>query len=177
LDEVARQARVGKGTIYLHFADKDDLIAETVSNGLAELCAALGEYVPRDAPFQEQLLSACALISGFFRRRRHLFQLLHTEEGRDRRRRKAICEKLGHWRGELWQRLTAVLRKGVEEGHVRHDVPPELLARYLLSMLRTRGRNRDLDQRSEEDSLSSLVDIFCHGVSHRPVPEPPGDAR
>ena len=38
LDQVARAAGVGKGTIYLHFADKDDLFFQVATSGFTQLC-------------------------------------------------------------------------------------------------------------------------------------------
>ena len=38
LDEVARVADVGKGTIYLHFSDKEDLFFQTAVAGYDEMC-------------------------------------------------------------------------------------------------------------------------------------------
>src|ERR1700694_5064801 len=41
LDDVARRAGVAKGTIYLHFADKETLFEELISSQLSPVVAAL----------------------------------------------------------------------------------------------------------------------------------------
>lgn len=50
LDDVVRQARVGKGTICRYCQDKDDLLFGTATRGFDELCEPLTREVPADAP-------------------------------------------------------------------------------------------------------------------------------
>ena len=41
LDKVAKKAKVGKGTIYLYFKDKDDLFRQTAKWGFEQFCESL----------------------------------------------------------------------------------------------------------------------------------------
>src|SRR5271166_3718094 len=58
LDDVARRAGVAKGTIYLHFRDKEALFQELVRVMLVPLVAALEALPPADVPVR-------ALLGGF----------------------------------------------------------------------------------------------------------------
>lgn len=165
LDDVTRTAKVGKGTIYRYFRDKDDLFFQTATSGFDELCELLRHQVPAGASFFDQLTEACGQISRFFEQRRQLFRMMQTVEGRM------------HWCGALRDRwlerrkglVTAVaeiLAKGVAEGQVRADIPPEVLAHLLLGLLRTRAR--DLSEAAPADcGLALVVDVFYNGVSQR----------
>ena len=82
LDDVVHAARVGKGTIYRYFKNKEDLFLQTAQGGFDELCEVIRREVPGDASFTEQLLSACRKISDFFARRRQLFRMMQTEHAR-----------------------------------------------------------------------------------------------
>jgi len=54
--------------------------------------------------------------------------------------------------------------RGVGEGAVRRDVPPETLAAFLLGMLRTRARDLpELD--GAAPSHQTVVDLFLHGAA------------
>ena len=67
LDEVARVADVGKGTIYLYFSDKEDLFFQTAVAGFDEMCELLGQNAAGGVPFRNRLLRTCETVSGFFR--------------------------------------------------------------------------------------------------------------
>jgi AcrR family transcriptional regulator len=76
LDEVASEAEVGKGTIYLYFSDKDDLFFQTAVAGFDEMCERLRAGAPDSASFRDGLVQACQIISGFFREHRPLFRMI-----------------------------------------------------------------------------------------------------
>lgn len=164
LDDVAQAARVGKGTIYRYFQDKDDLFFQTATSGFDDLCELLRREVPENNPFVEQLISACAQISGFFNRRRQLFQMMQVEEDRMYWFRGTIRDRWMAKRKHLVAALAEIIRKGVREGKVRTDIPPEVLANFFLGMLRTRAR--DLTNAPEAMQRHELlVDLFCRGAS------------
>ncbi|HUV38991.1 MAG TPA: helix-turn-helix domain-containing protein, partial [Planctomycetota bacterium] len=82
LDDVIRDARVGKGTIYRYFKNKEDLFLQTAQSGFDEVCEVIHCEVPGDASFERQLVSACRKISDFFTRRKQLFRMMQTEQAR-----------------------------------------------------------------------------------------------
>jgi AcrR family transcriptional regulator len=81
LDDVAARAGVAKGTIYLHFDDKEALFREIVGTMLVPLVAVLEEAPPPDVPIR-------AVIGHFFElfvqeiystQRRNVLRLVMTE--------------------------------------------------------------------------------------------------
>ena len=163
-DDIAQAARVGKGTIYRYFADKDDLFFQVATSGFDELCDLLERKVPENGRFAEQLLSACAEIPRFFERRKQLFRMMQTEEGRMHFSDSGLRERWMARRKKLVAAVAAILRKGVDEGALRSDIPCEALANFLLGMLRTRARDLagPLEPRLP-DGL--LVDLFYRGAA------------
>jgi AcrR family transcriptional regulator len=164
LDDVVREARVGKGTIYRYFTDKDDLFLQTATGGFDELCKLLSEEVPPDASFTEQLVSACRNIGGFFDRRRQLFRMMQSEEARMFWCRGEMRQRWVMHNTKLVSAVARIIRKGVQEGQIRGDIDPEMLATFLLGMLRTRARGlAELPEASRGFEL--VVDLFINGVS------------
>jgi TetR/AcrR family fatty acid metabolism transcriptional regulator len=164
LDEVAQVAKVGKGTIYLHFQDKDDLFFETANSGFDELCELIRRKIPERAEFSEQLLSACVEITRFFDRRRQLFRVMLSEDGQAPFFRGRLHDRWMEKRKNLVAAVCEILRRGVREGQVREDVPPEVLAVFLLGMLRARARDlRDAPEPWQR--LELTVDLFRNGVA------------
>ena len=70
LDEVAKAAQVGKGTIYLYFQDKDALFAELVCFRLAKLQNQLAEL--SGSSIEELPGKVFDLVGEFIRRHRNL---------------------------------------------------------------------------------------------------------
>ncbi len=166
MDDVAREAGVGKGTIYRYFQDKDDLFFRTATSGFDELCELLRRKVPGNASFAQQLLIACRQISRFFERRRQLSRMMQTEEGRASWGSGQLHQRWMDHRKRLVAAVTDMIRKGVTEGEVREDIAPEVLSNYLLGMLRTRGRDLcDAPQAMRQHEV--VVELFCRGVGRR----------
>lgn len=162
-DDVAREAQVGKGTIYKYFADKDELFFETVHAGLEELCEAI-EKVPADEPFGEQLLKASMEVSGFFKRKRQLVRAMQSEGGQGPFSSGKFAGEWAARRAKLLAAIAAIMKRGVEAGEVRADVEPDILAAFFLGMLRTRGR--DLTDTPEAMRPYELVvDLFRNGAA------------
>lgn len=163
LEEVARQAGVGKGTIYRNFIDKDDLLFQLATSGFDELCDLLKQEVPENGPFEQKLLSACKHISSFFAGRRQLLQVMQSETAQIYWPRGNFREKWIQQKQKLITTVADILSEGVRKGAVRPDLPADVLAAFLLSMLRTRGR--ELPEVPESlKSHELLVDIFLKGA-------------
>lgn len=163
LDDVARTAGVGKGTIYQYFTDKEDLFIQTATHGFDELCRLVTDTVAPEALFAEQLLSISRQIDAFFSRRRQLFHMMQSEEARMQ-----MCKgrPRRHWaqqRAKLVRAVTQVIEKGVAERAIRDDIAAEMLASLLLGTLRTRHRNSSA-QAKPPWPLETIVDLFCNGA-------------
>ncbi len=75
---------------------------------------------------------------------------------------------------QLVSAVAGIIRKGVDEGQVRRDVAPEVLAGFLLGMMRARAHmpteTADPSQGlgvNEARSVELVVDLFIHGVSQQ----------
>jgi len=162
-DDIARAAAVGKGTIYRYFHDKEDLFFQTATSGFEELCDLVRRHVTGTDAFDAQLLGVCEQITGFFDRRRQLFRMMQTEDGRILLAKGAIHDRWMAHRKKLLAAVADIIRTGVEEGAIRTDVSPEVLATFLLGMLRTRARELEGAPASAR-RLETVVDLFCRGA-------------
>jgi AcrR family transcriptional regulator len=164
LDEIARQADVGKGTIYLYFSDKEDLIFQAAVTGLDELCQLLQQNAVRGVAFHEALLQTCESLCAFFQARRPLFRIILSEGER-------AMEDVGvslrqRWRERrkpMVEAVAAIVGQGIASGEIRADLPAEILAEYLLGMLRTRSWELE-GWPDAQRSPAVVVDLFLNGA-------------
>jgi AcrR family transcriptional regulator len=173
LDEVAGQAGVGKGTIYLYFTDKEDLFFQTAVAGFDEMCVLLGGKATDGIPFREALLQTCETVSSFFRARRPLFRLMLAQGERALERGGSLRERWLERRKNMREAVAAIIARGIQAGDVRSSLPADVLAEYFLGMLRTRAWELE-DQPEPVQSQAALVDLFTTGAARRPDPEPTG---
>jgi len=171
LDEVALTARVGKGTIYRYFENKEDLYTQTVVSGLDELRELLERKDPVSAPFRGRLLTVCREISDFYQSRRSLFRMMQAEEIRLSGSKGPQHSTWAEHGDKIFSIVERILQEGVREGMVRDDIPPAVLGRFLLGMVRTRVRNMNSIP-EEIQGYEVLIDLFLTGASR---PGKPGD--
>jgi AcrR family transcriptional regulator len=164
LDDIVRDAHIGKGTIYRYFESKDDLLFQTALDGLDELQEVLERSIPAEGNFEEQILHAFRIIGRFSEKRRQWYRIMQAEANRMRCRRGQFRRRWRESRGRVATQLVGILQRGVAEGKVRKDVPPEAMAQVLLTMVDVRSRDMgDLPEKARSNEM--LIDLFCHGVS------------
>ncbi|HUJ43659.1 MAG TPA: TetR/AcrR family transcriptional regulator [Opitutaceae bacterium] len=164
LDEIARQADVGKGTIYLYFSDKEDVVFQAAVAGFDDMCRLLRENATHGDTFRERLLNTCAYIVAFFQARRPLFRIILSEGERDMEGSgPGLRQRWKERRRIMTEAVAAIIAQGVAAGEIRTDIPSEMLSEYLLGMLRT--RSWELEGWPEEQrSPVAVVDLFLNGA-------------
>jgi AcrR family transcriptional regulator len=127
LDDVAAAAKVGKGTLYLYFKNKDDLYISVIYNGFADVLKRLREEISgvHESPW-ETLRRIIATLSKFAVSNPHIYELMRSVP-LDRQR--------ADQRRELTELLEQTIRRGVRSGEMS-DPHPELTATFIPSMIR-----------------------------------------
>jgi AcrR family transcriptional regulator len=120
--EITRRAEVNRNTFYLHYRDKDDLVAQTLDGLFHEITAASREFVDRHGTLAASAVPASTL--GLFRElghRRELYRRLIGEAGTT-----VFGERLRAFHERqflrLWHDLGLIAPAG--------SPPPELRARF-----------------------------------------------
>jgi AcrR family transcriptional regulator len=125
IDDVARRAGVAKGTIYLHFRDKEALFQEIVRTMLGPIVSALEAIRPQDRPIRPLITSFIDLFvrEVYGTKRRDVLRLVMTEGPR--------FPKLAefHYR-EVVERGVAAMRGLLEQALARGELEHEALVRF-----------------------------------------------
>jgi AcrR family transcriptional regulator len=130
LDDVARRADVAKGTIYLHFADKEALFEELIRIELSPVVAALENVSHADIPFRmitNQLIEVFAREI-FETRRKDVIRLVITEGPRFPKLAEFYYREVI---SRVMETIRAMLRRAHERGELKTDALvrfPQLLA-------------------------------------------------
>jgi len=165
LDEVARTAKVGKGTIYLYFQDKDDLFFQSATYGVDQLCESVRASLPPEASFEEKLRAVCNRIDEFMEARKPAIRTIQDQDARAHAFRGKMRKAWLEHRNRLDALVGGVFAEGIEQGRVRVGLVPEVLARLLLGFMGGRAHAFE-DEPEKAPSIDRLVGIFLNGVSH-----------
>jgi AcrR family transcriptional regulator len=130
LDDVAKQAGVAKGTIYLYFADKETLFQELIRAQLSPVVGGVIHASHADIPIRQ---FAKQLVEVFVRevlgtRRKDVIRLVITEGPRFPKLAEFYYREVI---ARVLEAVRALLRRAVERGELKDDTlvrHPQLLA-------------------------------------------------
>jgi AcrR family transcriptional regulator len=172
LEEVAKAAKVGKGTIYLYFQDKDDLFIQTASAAFDGMCAQIREALLEEGDFEPKLQAVARRIRGFFEGQRWIRAILHELRGGPPGFKKKLHEeRRSHFR-RLDDLLAPLFRQAVEASTVRSDIEPSALARLFFVFIGGHMHAFE-EEAAAAPSLDTMVDLFLHGVTRSLSTETP----
>jgi AcrR family transcriptional regulator len=153
LEEIAREAGVGIGTLYRHFPTRDALISEVYRQGIGQL----GEAARRLAEEQPPLIALRAWL------------LLFVDYLATKKIMGAALQSLSAGTAELYANSGSVLEgaiglliaNGVKAKAIRYDLPPLDLLRAVAGVANTGS------EPGWEPAARGMVDILVAGLERR----------
>jgi AcrR family transcriptional regulator len=168
LEEVARRARLAKGTLYLYFKDKEDLYAQVVLDVFERLEASVVERYERSTGVVAKLRAVAEAQILFFSRNRdvfRLFSLLQTTEAALVHRR--LFGPLMEKRRLLETFLTELVEEGKSQGVIRSDVGTLAMVDSFIGMINQAVGRQCFDGRGNgeaEETAEAVMTILLTGV-------------
>jgi len=130
LEQVATDAQVGKGTVYIYFKDKENLYYSMISEGFAKLVQRLQQQLAaKQAHFAQRVRAIVAGLVEFGLQHPELFEVMRSV---------GVPPEDTAWdnkRKELANLIEQVVRDGVSSGECG-DEHPELIGLYIPAMVR-----------------------------------------
>jgi AcrR family transcriptional regulator len=115
IDEIAREAGVAKGTVYLYFKSKQEIYLAALRDGIEALNRQMRDQAAGDGSAHDRLRKLIATKIEFFDANSDFFQVLQSELGRVE---KTIgdCKDLYFEQARI---IEGVLQDGIKEGIVQ----------------------------------------------------------
>ncbi len=153
LDDIAKQACVGAGTLYRHFPSREALIEAVYRTEVAKLAAAERSFAEKLAPI-EALRAWMMLFVDYIAAKKIIAPVLNTLLGGASK----IFESTHH---QIWEAIRSLVKRAIESGDIRKDLDPIDLLRALIGVSNV-ATGPDWQQ-----SARRLVEILITGS--RPV--------
>jgi TetR/AcrR family transcriptional regulator, fatty acid metabolism regulator protein len=167
IDEIAARVGVSKGTVYLHFPSKEELVLAQLERGMRRFIQSADVVLTSAASPSEKLRSLIELIYGqTFRERSQFFTSI--QENAELRNRLMDRKREFHEQWEaLSQRVTQAFDDGKSRGEFDVTIPTPLLVSMFWSLLspHTYERVIEQEQMSIEEVVSHLSRFFFKGLA------------
>jgi AcrR family transcriptional regulator len=126
LDDIAKEARVGAGTLYRHFPTRDTLLEAVYHSEVAKLAAAEREFARTMAPV-EALRAWMLLFVDYIAAKQLIAPALNTLVG-------GTSKLYEGSRAQVSGAIEALVKRAIERGDIRRDIEPFDLLRALIGV-------------------------------------------
>jgi AcrR family transcriptional regulator len=169
IQDIAQHARIAVGTVYNHFAQKDDVLTALLEERTEEMLAALGAREGDGASFAHKLEARVRRMLAYVEEHRAFF-VIATEHGLFAGSA-APGVPAPTKRLRRVQKFRAAFRALVEEGVTSGDLEPveaDVLARFLGGTIRAFLLSSLADESGDvQGYAATIVDLFLHGAARR----------
>lgn len=160
--DIAREAEVGNGTFYLHFADKRDIFLAFSEEACAEIEAAIIGPLTGPAPWNIRILDTLKAALAFEEGERKviaaaLMDLSIIDPGPD--------VPVTRPRDRLAKLIAQSLQDGMDKGEIRADVDAELIAHALLGLVEQAAYHAERSNLSKDKVQETLAGFVIAGLA------------
>ncbi len=121
MQEIAEEAGVAKGTIYLYFRDRDELVEKTFETAINHLMTEIDSALGQEMPIEEKIRAVMQAHLRFFSEHREFFRLylsMRMPEGPAARQRRQSQNCRPQFRSRV-QRFADALTVAMDRGEIR----------------------------------------------------------
>ncbi len=168
VSQIAREAGVADGTIYLYFKNKDDILVQFFSFKARQAFTRFREEVDRADSAVDKLRNLIRRHLEEFQNDRNMAMVYRVETHQNSR---LIEEQIKEMSKMYLDIISEIVEQGQEEGAIRKDLYLGLVKRFILGavdeVINTwlhAGSNYNLVTMAEP-----LVDLFMRGIGHNNV--------
>ncbi len=161
IDDIAQEAGVAKGTVYLYFKSKQEIYVEALRDGVELLIEEMRAEAGRSGAAPDRLRCLLTAKVAFFDKHRDFFQILQSEVGHVERTM-AECKDLYFEQARI---VEGVLRDGIREGSV-HELNTRKAAFAIIDLTRGIAIQRLLGASKTRlnDEVEFLFSLLWKGI-------------
>ena len=164
--EIAKEAGVADGTIYLYFKNKDDILVQFFSFRAKQVFVSFREEVDRAQTSVDKLRNLVRCHLAEFQRDRDGAVVYQVETHQNSRLAEAQIREMSQMYRDL---ISEIVEHGQEEGTIRKDLYVGLVKRFIIGAV-DEVINTWLHSDGEYDLASMadpLVELFIKGIGQR----------
>jgi AcrR family transcriptional regulator len=162
MDRVAQEVGIAKGTVYLHYHDKQELLDDVKESALAPMIAKVDEVFACESTPERKLHAYSLRYLGYFDEHRELFRILLYE-------REVVRVQHSRYTGDRYRHLVdevaKVIEAGMRDGSFRTVDTKHVAAMFVESnFAMLNQRLVTAKPRPVEDDADTISDLFIRGL-------------
>ena len=164
VSDIAREAGIGAGTIYLYFKTKEDILVTVFREKMAEFVAAVWRAIASEPDAVAKVRRLVTMHFEILERQPDIAAVVQVE----------LRQGQKFFRGPATQEIAAyfaliasVLEDGVASGHFRRDLPVKVATKILFGAMDQMATSWVLGKRGYRlvDTAPAVADLFLQGVT------------
>jgi len=167
MDEIAARVGISKGTLYLHFKSKEDLIFVLMEGGLSKFISLVDQIILEERSVQERIRRILLETYRSIQDGRHYLVALRAiglNKGLIRDRLEEQVSQAG-----LMERLSRLFEEGKQSGEFDAAIPTALLVSVFLGLMEIYSSEQaEISHLPPETLFEAVNQLFLHGALARP---------
>jgi TetR/AcrR family transcriptional regulator, fatty acid metabolism regulator protein len=167
VSDIAREAGIAAGTIYLYFKTKDDILVTLFRDKMAEFVGSLRKAIADESDAIAKVRRLVALHFRMLEGNPELAEVVQVELRQGQKFfRGASSQEIGAYFGLIG----SVLEEGVAQGRFRQDLPVKIATKMLFGAMDQMATSWVLGKRSYQltETAPAVAEIFLQGVAVSP---------
>jgi AcrR family transcriptional regulator len=164
VDDVAEEAGIAKGTLYLYFKSKEELYLAALARDLRDLAARAGAEMDRAGTFREKVRAFLAVRMEYSEAHEDFLRIYLAEYG-SMFIKTPSRKELYRLSRESMRRMRAAVEQAIRRGEVRR-MPPGAVAAVIMDVARGLVERRLLGWKDFQapDEIAFAVDLLWSGI-------------
>ena len=171
MDKVAQKAGIAKGTVYLYFKDKNELLEKVLEQGFERMFERIKSKVNTQKGHVEKLRVLIAENINHIYENRYFFKTVFLDEVNVVFLKKKSQESFNLRRKRYTDFIGEIIKSGIESGEFRHDLNSTKVGYMLVSLIKTNAIYNFLNNKPEftEEMIKSdseeIFNLLIYGIS------------
>ena len=171
MDKVAQKAGIAKGTVYLYFKDKDDLLEKVLSTGFEKMFERIKNRVAVESKVIDKLGALISENINHIYENRYFFKTIFLDEVNVVFLKKKSKESFNLRRKRYSDFIGDIIKSGTESGDFISGLNPAKSGYMLVSLIKTAAIYNFLNDRFEptpemiKNDTKEILNLFLHGIS------------
>ncbi|MBI2554945.1 MAG: TetR/AcrR family transcriptional regulator [Candidatus Rokubacteria bacterium] len=167
VSDIAKEAGIASGTIYLYFKTKDDILVTLFREKMAEFVATVRKAIAAEPDAVAKLRRLIALHFEILEEHPEMAEVVQVElrQGQKFFRGASANEVSGYF-----NLISSVLEEGIAAGVFRNDLPIKTVRKVLFGAMDQMATSWVLGKRGYRlsDTADAVADIFLKGLAAKP---------